>query len=1363
MALEAGAVFVSVLPEAKGFFSSLFKQVSPASTAAGRAAGKNFSKAASSEGANAGKSFANEFQKGSKAGLKAAAVGVAAVGVAAVAAGKKAFNAFADFDKTMRQVGAASGSSKTELKSLNDLALQLGKDTSFSAKQAADAMLELTKGGIKPAQIEAGVLRETLTLAAAGGLELGDAASYMIQALNTFHLGAKDAGRAAAALAGGANASTANVNELGYALSQVGPGAYNTGQSINETVGALAAFANAGIAGSDAGTSLKTMLDRLTPSTDKAKGTMEDLGIQFINADGSFKGLAEIAQILQDKLKGLTAAERSATIETLFGSDAQRAATVLMNEGAAGIQKYITATENQAAAQALAKTNTEGAAGAVEQFSGSLDTLLIKAGSIVSPFVTAGLRAGTGLLNGITGSLDDLPGKITEKLTPVKKSFDAFMTGFTGGSATGTGWYANLTNIGGLVAEGLENAKTAMSNFATAVLPTLQQLGTDIATAVTGWGGGAVQGIIDAFKSGDANAIGRAIGDAILAGLKTLGQIAGDIFKALDDMFKKIDWVGLGISFGKNVPALLLGLIAGILNFDVVDLFKEALEHWPEILLGIISIVLAPTKLLKPLLTILRKIPFVGPLIAWFIENIHKWGRQVLKWLGQGLAFIGKNIASGIGKALGLQGVGKNFFKALQAIPTGIGVFFINVLESVKGFFVGLGKRFVDGVALTAQGLGKIIGWLLKPFIFVFKSIVSTVKTSWTFVWTRLLEPGLKLLKKIWNSVLDSIAWTAHRIFTFISNIIKAVWKFIWTDRLQPGLKALRILWDVSMASLKATAKSVWDGIGSAIKFVWEKVIQPVFNGIKTGVDLVKQGFETAKTGIKAAWDAVANIAKKPIAWVLENVYGDKDKGLKSVFDKIAGAVGLDIRLPDAPKLPTYATGGKVRGPGSETSDSVLARLSRNEWVINARARAKYGDRFLDAINTRSLPGFKKGGPVAPVPGRHSGFPGYRGHTGVDYPVGIGTTVRAALGGIVSSVKELKTSYGHHVRVQHGGGLETIYAHLSRILVSVGNKVNAGSVIGRSGNTGNSTGPHLHFEARRNGKFFNPDSLLNGAESQGGFIENVKGFIEGAWKKAKGVGDWVGDKAQAAYDFVKSPGDILKKFLGQAVSGFTGKIPGKAGMLKDIATKFPSFVVDKIASAGKSLAGKIKNVFTGDGAPVSEVQRMAASLAQSQYGWGADQFSALKKLWEGESNWRWNATNPSSGAYGIPQSWPADKMASAGSDWRTNPMTQIRWGLKYIDSAYGDPISALTKWTNRVPHWYKTGTRHAMGGWAMVGERGPEMLKLKGGEQIRNNRETAKMGKGGNEYHFHMPNYMSPEKLMQEAERRRAFRERVSI
>lgn len=95
-----------------------------------------------------------------------------------------------------------------------------------------------------------------------------------------------------------------------------------------------------------------------------------------------------------------------------------------------------------------------------------------------------------------------------------------------------------------------------------------------------------------------------------------------------------------------------------------------------------------------------------------------------------------------------------------------------------------------------------------------------------------------------------------------------------------------------------------------------------------------------------------------------------------------------------------------------------------------------------------------------------------------------------------------------------------------------------------------------------------------------------------------------------------------------------------------------------------------------------------ARVLMGDYGFGADQWGCLEQLWIGESGWKHTATNASSGAYGIPQALPASKMATAGSDWRTNPATQIKWGLKYIKDAYGTPCSALGAWNSRYPHWY---------------------------------------------------------------------------
>ena len=102
---------------------------------------------------------------------------------------------------------------------------------------------------------------------------------------------------------------------------------------------------------------------------------------------------------------------------------------------------------------------------------------------------------------------------------------------------------------------------------------------------------------------------------------------------------------------------------------------------------------------------------------------------------------------------------------------------------------------------------------------------------------------------------------------------------------------------------------------------------------------------------------------------------------------------------------------------------------------------------------------------------------------------------------------------------------------------------------------------------------------------------------------------------------------------------------------------------------------------TASGSP----QQIAEGMLGS-YGWSSSQFSCLQPLWNAESGWNASASNPSSGAYGIPQALPGSKMASAGPDWQTSAATQIRWGLGYIRSVYGSPCAA---WSHeQADGWY---------------------------------------------------------------------------
>lgn len=153
-----------------------------------------------------------------------------------------------------------------------------------------------------------------------------------------------------------------------------------------------------------------------------------------------------------------------------------------------------------------------------------------------------------------------------------------------------------------------------------------------------------------------------------------------------------------------------------------------------------------------------------------------------------------------------------------------------------------------------------------------------------------------------------------------------------------------------------------------------------------------------------------------------------------------------------------------------------------------------------------------------------------------------------------------------------------------------------------------------------------------------------------------------------------------------AVDPYSGNLA--AAYAEDFSPNFPNNqVVDVIAEAKVSFArggfnlvdsSNFAKLFVADaGIPDPGTAKAFARELSGQLGWGQDQYSCLVKLWTRESQWNALAQNTSSGAYGIPQALPGSRMASEGSDWMSNPQTQIRWGVKYIKGRYHTPCTAL--------------------------------------------------------------------------------------
>jgi hypothetical protein len=183
--------------------------------------------------------------------------------------------------------------------------------------------------------------------------------------------------------------------------------------SLEDTVGTLAAFADHALIGSDAGTSLKVMLQRLTPQSDEARAMMDRLGFTAYDSQGKFVGLTKLAGNLQGSFKNLTPEARNAAFATIFGSDAVRSATILYELGAQGIQKYTKAVNDQGAAGRMAAIQTDNLVGDLQRLRGAIEVALIESGSAAN----GTLRTMTQWITRLVNAYNSLPSGVQHAVT----------------------------------------------------------------------------------------------------------------------------------------------------------------------------------------------------------------------------------------------------------------------------------------------------------------------------------------------------------------------------------------------------------------------------------------------------------------------------------------------------------------------------------------------------------------------------------------------------------------------------------------------------------------------------------------------------------------------------------------------------------------------------------------------------------------------------------------------------------------------------------------------------------------------------------------------------------------------------------
>ena len=399
------------------------------------------------------------------------------------------------------------------------------------------------------------------------------------------------------------------------------------------------------------------------------------------------------------------------------------------------------------------------------------------------------------------------------------------------------------------------------------------------------------------------------------------------------------------------------------------------------------------------------------------------------------------------------------------------------------------------------------------------------------------------LFERMGEVMQEKVFPALEKVATFVKEEVAPVLKDFGERVIKP------IFYGVVIPAFEKVGWVLENVVGPILVWLWREVWAPTFKNIGDAVSNFGSHWATIWSGIQQA-------AAKPVNFVIGTIWND---GLRKVINAVTGLFGGKAMGA----IPLVSWGSTSRGStGGKTLNSAFANggytgdggkwdpagiVHAGEYVLTKEeVQLAGGWRALESMKSQLL-GYANGGYVRPVPQGSSGWNGgrYRSgkwHGGLDFPAPIGQDISALTGGRVTRALRLNRSYGHHAIIDHGGGMQTLYAHMSRLLASVGQVVAAGTHIGDVGSTGNSTGPHLHFEVRRGGQQVDPTPYLTGAAKGG-----VPGF--GLLDIPKMIGDVVKNLGQLSGPWGGMLKDSFGGLIGQVKDWALGKlgIPGYAG------------------------------------------------------------------------------------------------------------------------------------------------------------------------------------------------------------------------